>query len=233
METGYPVRKRALEWLRCESLNLAFKHLDDAHLKEMSKHKSSDGDPALTQELLGIRAGKHGWLIDTTKPLRAWIYPYSTKGLKRGLAVYALDHMRHDDQERLVLSVDPTQPEAVIEKGIKEILKNWKQKQGRQRAAGGGDDRSLLRLWEGLQAFRRWNNGNGETQYAIGSESQSFSTPSTARNSERRGGILKELGQDMVETASGILQPKHHTDLKEPKPEDLEKHPIFWQEKFL
>ena len=156
---GERIRIDALEWLRCESLKRAYSHIPDSYFRELNKQEWQD---ALDKELLNIRSGSHHWLIRCGKrpPGGAWIYPYFCPGLHRALAFEVLKPGQTErSPERLVLSIDPSRPEAEIVQQVRAAMKTWKQDQNKQRARGGGRRHPLATLWEALEAHDKWRNG--------------------------------------------------------------------------
>lgn len=191
--SGHAVRLRALEWLRCESLNLAFKHLELSTLKKLQKCQTNDADPALTKELLDIRSGKHHWLIGKGESSGGWIYPYELPSLKNAFAVIRLNEGEEvKDPTRLAVSLNGDLPECVLFAGIHRLLK------GHKKALARGDGIPLTRMGEALKMYDLWSSGE-KSQQAIGWDAQTLrQQPDDYKGSNDAGRKLILLAQKML-----------------------------------
>lgn len=217
--TGWVVRLNALEWLRCESLRIAYptepvarmelkwekrkkrpsvpiRSISTPLLHDMSRSQPHD---ALLKELISIRAEHHHRLFEKMDNLKLWNYPYWTPSLRKAFAVEVMEEgVIERDPRRVVLrlSMDLTQPEAVLQANFKQIIQQ--EKHGK-RAPGGGRGKSLLLLWDALTAMGRWMEKNDIKQSTLGFEALSSKVPRKSIGSaEKLGFELVALGKEMV-----------------------------------
>ena len=148
---GKIIRKQALEWLRLESIRLAYRRNPQSFLRMAQKQ-----DHDLRHAFGSMRDRLINW------PPRwvSWVYPYTDLEWERSWSFYplALDEMyperlrREHRSGRVIISLDPTQSEHALN-GLRQFL--TKMKNGK-RARGAGPTRGLLRLREALLSYEKW-----------------------------------------------------------------------------
>lgn len=209
---GEMTRINALEWLRCESLKRAYSHIHDFDLQEMKKANCLEGSH---KEIVQIRSGYHHWLIGQGEgPPDVWIYRYPLPSLNRAFACAVLKPGQTEyDLERLLLSIDPSRPEAEIMQQVKQVMRTWKQGQKKhgKRAHGGGRRHPLATLWKALKAHD--NRQMGLTQSVIGRHADIFPPVIDPKKLQVRGQKLIVLAKNMMDTA--------------------QHHPLTWLQRYL
>lgn len=149
--TGRNIKEQALEWLRLESIRLAYKNCSDEFL-DAFKAEDLDVRHAFGSDRDG--------LICLPPQYLPWVYPYYFRRFREARCFKVLnpdeihfESLRRECRSgRVVISLDPRFTERVK----KALAKFLKEKRDGKRAPGAGSKWPLLKLREALLCYERW-----------------------------------------------------------------------------
>ncbi len=198
IKQGERLRWRALEWLRVESFRRA---LYDIFEEEEELERRFSEDTTFQKDFRMIATCQHHWLIGQGERPEKISYPMVFDGPENAVRPLTNEIIEKKPSiadmylrpNRLVLSLDPKEPEQLLIQKVKLLLKQRKGKTQRVRGRGAGGKYPLARMWEALLAhdYRRFGD---KTLQDIGETAESYSSkPQTYKHAIDRGYKLQNL----------------------------------------
>ena len=150
---GLIVRTQALEWLRLESIRLAYKRSPELFLRTVQLQD---------HDIRHAFGRDRDQLIEWPPREVGWVFPYRLPILDEAFAFYVLpdelnlESVRQEHQSgRKIATFDPARPTLAME-AMKKYFKKLRKDNDGKRASGAGLKNNLLRLREALLCYEDW-----------------------------------------------------------------------------